>query len=739
MLEHRQRSFIVDPPSVNDVASLPDDCEADSDHYLYYRYASNVTSLDSKSRLESPPVSHIKPDPSSSITKLEGSNSSPMSIDSNNVKHSGGVLNGRQSDVLPTMDSIGLSFEVDPLTRRPPTTLSEAGGIIRSTMPSLVEASMLVNDGDGNVPSIGAASYTPMSVPAVSSYPISSVNTYTPTPSSPAAAADVTINQQPYNSVMPSEYSQDTSRYPGDPKPPSALFADSYYLDSSGAPVADPWNTAAVSGNSQKLDYHLPTPQNSPYGNFSSPNKTLLTSAAGITTHSSYNSSLTGIPHESVDYSGLPMNPSNEVSSTGVDVSPSPLPPVSSLRASSSISHTSAAIQSPSATSSLMYQNYHSSIVETPGVPLGKTLAAPMYPTDQSASSFSSSPSTPVNSPPLTSINSRASWSTVIPQSHPSASHFSLDHKNIHLRGMTADETARLDEAIGYIRQHHNEGGHVEESLDDAINVLRSHAESQPLVLPPLPHSSNVGGLPSMYQHLSSAVNVGMTNPVYQNMSVPDGGLKTEKLMNTKKRKGNSDVIDAKLSMSDHSLNNISSSTPTIPTGKNKRSRKYCSSADEDGDEPMSKNKDKRQNTDEETDDPEVKAQRERERRQANNARERIRIRDINEALKELGRMCQAHLKNDKPQTKLGILNMAVEVIMSLEQQVRERNLNPKAACLKRREEEKADDNMTHHLTSMVTPQHNMLIQGPPSFSNLPPGTPSELPPHLRHTTEPSQ
>lgn len=90
----------------------------------------------------------------------------------------------------------------------------------------------------------------------------------------------------------------------------------------------------------------------------------------------------------------------------------------------------------------------------------------------------------------------------------------------------------------------------------------------------------------------------------------------------------------------------------------------------------------------------------------------RIRIRDINEALKELGRMCMTHLKSDKPQTKLGILNMAVEVIMQLEQQVRgithccavhksfhlrdffstERNLNPKAACLKRREEEKADD-----------------------------------------------
>ena len=34
---------------------------------------------------------------------------------------------------------------------------------------------------------------------------------------------------------------------------------------------------------------------------------------------------------------------------------------------------------------------------------------------------------------------------------------------------------------------------------------------------------------------------------------------------------------------------------------------------------------------------------------------------------------------------------MAVDIIMTLEQQVRERNLNPKVACLQRREEEKTD------------------------------------------------
>lgn len=119
--------------------------------------------------------------------------------------------------------------------------------------------------------------------------------------------------------------------------------------------------------------------------------------------------------------------------------------------------------------------------------------------------------------------------------------------------------------------------------------------------------------------------------------------------------------------------------------------------------------------------------------RQISETFHRIRIRDINEALKELGRMCMTHLKSDKPQTKLGILNMAVEVIMTLEQQVRgksiercflysglcftqlmscflfisnvERNLNPKAACLKRREEEKAED-------GPKIPQHHMLPQG---------------------------
>lgn len=81
--------------------------------------------------------------------------------------------------------------------------------------------------------------------------------------------------------------------------------------------------------------------------------------------------------------------------------------------------------------------------------------------------------------------------------------------------------------------------------------------------------------------------------------------------------------------------------------------------------------------------------EREKERRQANNARERIRVKDINDAFKELGTMCAQHKSADRNRTKLMILHDAVEVITYLERAVKERNINPKTACLKRREDEK--------------------------------------------------
>lgn len=51
----------------------------------------------------------------------------------------------------------------------------------------------------------------------------------------------------------------------------------------------------------------------------------------------------------------------------------------------------------------------------------------------------------------------------------------------------------------------------------------------------------------------------------------------------------------------------------------------------------------------------------------------RVRVRDINEAFQELGRMCCLHsgMSPEKPLTKLNTLQHAVKVITDLEQQVR--------------------------------------------------------------------
>ncbi|XP_069364057.1 protein daughterless isoform X6 [Maniola hyperantus] len=354
-----------------------------------------------------------------------------------------------------------------------------------------------------------------------------------------------------------------------------------------------------------------------------------------------------------------------------------PLPPMSSFRAAAPVHSPS----DPMIVAKPPMQPMYAGAASTPGA--GGEAG--------SLSSYGSSPSTPVHSPPPLHARlypplkhsphhahhqhhngQQANWVSTGVSSPPSAAtpHAPLPgpvipngHQHVvfpPVMGAPAEQR-QLDEAMVFLREHSDVGGaRMEERLDDAINVLRNHAEAPELYPQDVHHP-----------HQPPPVSrVGVAGPLPHLQSEPPVKMERHLLPNTKKRKEPPDSgLDSKPSSS--------GSADALAKGPgSKRSRRYCSSADE-GDDEM---------------DPQAKALREKERRQANNARERIRIRDINEALKELGRMCMTHLKSDKPQTKLGILNMAVEVIMTLEQQVRERNLNPKAACLKRREEEKAED-----------------------------------------------
>ncbi|XP_073972298.1 transcription factor daughterless isoform X2 [Rhodnius prolixus] len=406
---------------------------------------------------------------------------------------------------------------------------------------------------------------------------------------------------------------------------------------------------------------------------------------------------------------------------SGRTVSPGrePLPPMSSLRTP----HSPGSGGGGTAPLYLSPATPHTTAPHPGDTLVGKALAS-IYPTEASASSYSSNPSTPVSSPPpLQQVagsggtgpgGAAAGWQspqfTAGPPSATAQDRTSATAAAPPLH-MAAPEQQRLDDAIGFLRDH-AEGTRMEERLDDAINVLRNHAEQQQLIAGVPPHCP-----PGLYHN---SLELASPHGVYAGLAAgdldPASAVKLERLNTAKKRKEPPDC-DSKPSSSDILVGSPQSGAAIGAKGV-KRVRRYCSSVEDD------------------EEDANVKAHREKERRQANNIRERIRIRDINEALKELGRMCMSHLKTDKPQTKLGILNMAVEVIMSLEQQVRERNLNPKAACLKRREEEKSEEGPKlgggHLGPAMgVVPPASHLVAGAPFVTAPPP--PTQHPPGLQH------
>ncbi|XP_076652462.1 transcription factor daughterless isoform X7 [Halictus rubicundus] len=523
------------------------------------------------------------------------------------------------------------------------------------------------------------------------------------------------------------EFGQDSPRYTS-PKA-AALYADPYYIDgnAAGTGPGDPWTGGG--GGVQP-----------PYSGYAPP-------------HLAQPAYPMHLPHDPMAYSAMSPNgePAAPILGSAV-TSAASLPPMSTFRPTGAVAANSGTgAPSPA---SLQYSHSPGAPTTAPSAPnsapttnqqpttgdnLGKTLASVVstriYPTDQSVSSYSSNPSTPVSSPPPLT-GSAPGWAA---GAAPVSPHFTADPNRgtIH---MPAPEQQRLDDAIGFLRDHAElvQGTRMEERLDDAINVLRNHAESQlGLHLGPVgPHGPIYSHTsPPQLDHLTSphpAVTVTQPQGSYPGLTPTpdtDGSIKIERLpvtnakyVSLEKRKDPPDSSggETKPSSSELAAAGVIGAATVNSTSQGKgtkRSRRYCSSADED------------------CDDPSTKAVREKERRQANNVRERIRIRDINEALKELGRMCMTHLKTDKPQTKLGILNMAVEVIMTLEQQVRERNLNPKAACLKRREEEKAEDGpkLPGHLAAHIAHPHpHPHPHSQPPFSAMP-----GPPPSLQHN--PSQ
>ncbi|XP_023258668.1 transcription factor E2-alpha-like isoform X1 [Seriola lalandi dorsalis] len=299
------------------------------------------------------------------------------------------------------------------------------------------------------------------------------------------------------------------------------------------------------------------------------------------------------------------------------------------------------------------------------GDEIGKALAS-IYPSDPNSNAFPPSPSTPSGSPQAVS-GSGSQWTRSSGQATPSPNFEG------GIQSMQSKMEDRLDEAINVLQRHASgQGG---PGLAEMHSLLASG-----LGLPPGFTSSALGlasrlpGLLSSHHEDSAGLpsSGGLLHSHHGPQSVQSGSHPEgfNGLPGSLRRSSGADIKQ-----------------------EDKEDDENCSITDKSDDERKDMKAHLRTSLDDDDDDEdlpvEIKAEREKVRRLANNARERLRVRDINEAFKELGRMCQLHMSNEKPQTKLIILQQAVNVIINLEQQVRERNLNPKAACLKRREEEK--------------------------------------------------
>ncbi|KAM9855016.1 transcription factor 12-like [Aulostomus maculatus] len=453
-------------------------------------------------------------------------------------------------------------------------------------------------------------------------------------------------NMKPVYGQSPSndDINQNSSSQPSS-KVSSNVFASTFFEGTSNLP--DIWN--AVNGlNQQGYEGAL----------------------GAATTHQTQPGSYSSLlPHSHLDYSPH--------SVMAADMNRG-LPPMSTFHRNNAVSRTSSMNTSESSTVS-GNQGTVSGGSQT-GDTLGKALAS-IYSPDHTSSSFPSSASTPVRSPsPLPNAAAEPTGTNMWPRGsvQPQVS----PHYESSLISMSQVED-RLDR------------------LDDVIHVLRNHAVGPTAGLPADIHSllnqnhshPNPASTVPLTCHtpaMVEAVTMNNNHSAFQSRTQNGHPYPARQRATLQPLQGGSLGVTGNLE-----LKMESREREEMMHTNHSHSSDSQRSDDESEHKTQGENSSRNSIHEDEDLSPEQKAERERERRMANNARERLRVRDINEAFKELGHMCQLHLKSEKPQTKLLVLHQAVAVILSLEQQVRERNLNPKAACLRRREEEKASAVMT--------------------------------------------